>query len=349
MKPETSVNFAGRAVPQSIPSGLIRFDRFTLDLRRGTLQSGNHDIQLRPKTFALLKLLAQNSGRLVAKDEIADALWPNVAVTENSVLQCVKELRRALGEDGARLVRTVPRRGFRLEATAAELPSPALAAPIEIQPEQQLRAEISVTPVLPKKAAHASRPWFVTALFLSLVVLGVLWRFGSGGPVALGGGQSVKPSIEVLPFASFDADHDAFASRITDEIVTALGHYPNLTVISHAAVTSDHKPWIAPPRGSGDLSVTYLVRGRVRSVGGQVRVIVELIETHSRHVLWLGRFDDAVVHAPTEQDQVAMEVVGRLAIKIGQAEQLRGQTQTDAAAYLEAYDHVVHSFPAPRN
>src|SRR5215475_10894532 len=100
MKPETSMKFERCTVPQSIPSGLIRFDRFTLDLRRGTLQSGNDDIQLRPKTFALLKLLVQNSGRLVAKDEIADALWPNIAVTENSALQCVKELRRALGEDG---------------------------------------------------------------------------------------------------------------------------------------------------------------------------------------------------------------------------------------------------------
>src|SRR5262249_20740697 len=123
MKPETCVNSERRAVPQSIPSGPICFDRFTLDLRRGTLQSGNHDIQLRPKTFALLKLLAQNSGRLVAKDEIADAIWPNIAVTENSVLQCVKELRRALGEDGARLIRTVPRRVFRLEATATKFPS----------------------------------------------------------------------------------------------------------------------------------------------------------------------------------------------------------------------------------
>jgi TolB-like protein len=218
-----------------------------------------------------------------------------------------------------------------------------------VPPAHHLPGEIGVAPVLPNKTARAPGPWFTTALFASFVVLVVLWRFGSGERGAFGGGQSVKPLIDVLPFASVDADHDALARRITDEIVSALGHYPNLTVISHAVAMPDHKPSIELPQSSGDSSVKYLVRGRVRSVGGQVRVIAELIETHSRQVLWLGRFDDAAAGAPAVQDQVAMEVVGRLAIKIGQAEQLRNRTATYTAAQLEAYDHVVHSFPAPRN
>jgi DNA-binding winged helix-turn-helix (wHTH) protein len=91
---------------------LIRFDRYALDLRRGTLRMGETDIDLRPKTFAVLRLLVENAGRLVSKDEIIAAVWPDVIVTDDSLVQCVKELRRALGENGERLVRTVPRRAI---------------------------------------------------------------------------------------------------------------------------------------------------------------------------------------------------------------------------------------------
>src|SRR5712691_12797107 len=106
MNPENSLKLPGETGMAEASSGrprLIRFDRYMLDLRRGTLRSGEDDIEIRPKT----------AGRLVSKDEIVAAVWPGVFVTDDSVVQCVKELRRALGPDGKRLVRTVPRRGYR--------------------------------------------------------------------------------------------------------------------------------------------------------------------------------------------------------------------------------------------
>lgn len=119
MNPEDLPILSGETRVTSAISGqprLIRFDRYVLDLRRGTLRLGEDDIEIRPKTFEVLKFLVENAGRLVSKDEIVAAVWPGVFVTDDSVVQCVKELRRALGQDGERLVRTVPRRGYRLEA-----------------------------------------------------------------------------------------------------------------------------------------------------------------------------------------------------------------------------------------
>jgi len=119
MNPQNSPTLPGETGIAAASSGqprLIRFDRYMLDLRRGTLRSGEDDIEIRPKTFQVLKLLVENAGRLVSKDEIVAAVWPDVFVTDDSVVQCVKELRRAFGPDGERLVRTVPRRGYRLEA-----------------------------------------------------------------------------------------------------------------------------------------------------------------------------------------------------------------------------------------
>ena len=71
------------------------FAGFTLDLRRGSLRSGDVEIELRPKSFLLLRHLVENSGRLVSRDELVKALWPNVIATDESVTRCVSDVRMA--------------------------------------------------------------------------------------------------------------------------------------------------------------------------------------------------------------------------------------------------------------
>ncbi|MBV8869584.1 MAG: transcriptional regulator, partial [Acetobacteraceae bacterium] len=93
-------------------SAVYRFDCFTLDLVRGALlAAGGTEVALRPKAFSLLRQLVENAGRLIDRDEIMAAVWPGVIVTDDSVTQAIKEIRRALGDGEQRLLRTVPRRG----------------------------------------------------------------------------------------------------------------------------------------------------------------------------------------------------------------------------------------------
>src|ERR1700693_1293569 len=97
----------------------LRFDRYVLDLHSGRLLLDGNEITLRPKTFAVLNYLIENAGRLVSKDELFAAVWPNLAITDDALVQSIGELRRALGDDGPRLIRTVPRRGYRFESEGA--------------------------------------------------------------------------------------------------------------------------------------------------------------------------------------------------------------------------------------
>src|SRR4051794_18375932 len=97
----------------------LYFDRYILDGDRGSLLADGSEIVLRPKTFGVLKFLVKNPGRLVAKEELFAAVWPSLAVTDDVLVQSIGELRRALGQDGPRLIRTVPRRGYRFEATVS--------------------------------------------------------------------------------------------------------------------------------------------------------------------------------------------------------------------------------------
>jgi len=99
----------------------LSFDQYVLDLSRGCLVLNGNEVTLRPKTFAVLRFLIENAGRLITKDEIFAAVWPNLAVTDDTLVQSIGELRRELGENGPRLIKTIPRRGYRIDASVKEL------------------------------------------------------------------------------------------------------------------------------------------------------------------------------------------------------------------------------------
>ena len=73
-----------------------RFADFIVDPARGALLTGGHEVKLRPKVYDALLYLLENRGRLIAKEELIQALWPDAFVTEDSLVQCLVELRRAL-------------------------------------------------------------------------------------------------------------------------------------------------------------------------------------------------------------------------------------------------------------
>src|SRR5262245_7179336 len=94
---------------------LIAFGPYRLDRTGGRLLRGGHDVPLRSKTFAVLEHLATRPGRLVRKDELLDAVWPNTHVTPSVLAGCIRELRHALGDDARapRFIETAHRRGYR--------------------------------------------------------------------------------------------------------------------------------------------------------------------------------------------------------------------------------------------
>jgi TolB-like protein/tetratricopeptide (TPR) repeat protein len=85
-----------------------------LDPTRGLLLRDGEQVLLRPKAFALLSHLAANAGRVVSKSDLIEAVWPGVFVTEDSLTQAVRELRKALADESQQTIRTVARRGYLL-------------------------------------------------------------------------------------------------------------------------------------------------------------------------------------------------------------------------------------------
>ena len=76
-----------------------RFGDFALSLDRGCLQKGGADLALRPKAFEVLRFLVERAGRLATKDELVQAVWPNVIVSDDSLAQCIRDIRKVLDDD----------------------------------------------------------------------------------------------------------------------------------------------------------------------------------------------------------------------------------------------------------
>ena len=85
-----------------------RFGEFFFDLERRSLFRDSQEIPLRPRSFQILSYLVANHGRLVTRDELMQAVWADTIVTDDSLTQCIIEIRRALGDTEQELIRTLP-------------------------------------------------------------------------------------------------------------------------------------------------------------------------------------------------------------------------------------------------
>ena len=155
----------------------LRFESFTLDLDRLCLHGPSGPADLRRKSFEVLRYLVEHAGRVVTKEEMLAAIWPDVTVGDESLTQCISEVRRALGDKSQRIIKTVARRGYLIDVPISEREAPgparqsfALSEFFEAPRPRQLPTAShpapdgqDATPLLAAQAAESSRRQ-VTAL-----------------------------------------------------------------------------------------------------------------------------------------------------------------------------------------
>jgi len=117
-------------------TGRFRFERFQLDVSDRQLRRDGAPVELNARYFDALTLLVREQGRLVTKERFHDEVWRGVPVTDEALTQCIRTLRRQLGDDAGRprFIETAPKHGYRFiapveafdgETVAADAPSPA--------------------------------------------------------------------------------------------------------------------------------------------------------------------------------------------------------------------------------
>jgi adenylate cyclase len=295
-------------MPDRGPSA-FSFEGFCLDLTRGCLRGRDGlELALRRKSFETLRYMAENAGRLVSRTELMEVMWPEATVTDDSITHCIADIRRALGADGQRILRTVPGRGYLFAEQVTR--GDAASAP----PSDEIVAGV--------RGAASER---------------------TSGPPSLP--LPERPSIVVLPFdnLSGDPEQDYFVDGITAELTSALTRVHWLFVIARNSAFT-YKGKVVDVRHIGrELGVRYVLEGTVRRAGERVRIACQLVEAETGVYIWAEHFDGVLGDVFDLQDRLTETVAGALEPSLSQAEVRRvRQKPTDS---LGAYDLYLRALP----
>jgi TolB-like protein/DNA-binding winged helix-turn-helix (wHTH) protein len=294
--------------------GHLWFDPVSLELRGDDGTS----VDLRRQSLRVLAYLAERQGQVVGKDDLVSAIWSDVAVTDDSLIQCIGDIRRALGPDGRRVVQTVRRRGYRL-------------VPSETSPT-------------PGNGAASLSSWTKAKLLKSLGI-GVL-GVGAVALLLVFGEQDAEesfappnqPVIAVLPFtnSSDNSEQQYFVDGLSEDIATDLSRVSGLRMISSASSFAAHDADASPLEIARGLGAGYVVSGSARRDKRRVRVTATLTDVASGETLWADRYDRDIGAIFDLQDDVSRSVVSSLAIQLTNDEQALFRRQQ--AINSDAYD-----------
>jgi len=266
---------------------VFRLGEWRVDTREGTLRLRQKGAHLEPKVMAVLAFLAAHQGRVVSKEQLLRAVWPDTVVEEVALARSVSEIRRVLGDDARqpRYIQTIPTRGYRLIASVCP--------------------EAAASPV-----AHARRfgRRLPVALGMGSVLIAALIAYGlpSWGPG--------RGTVAVLPFEdlSRDATSASFADGVTEDVISELSNVPGLSVTSRTSVMRYKGTRQLLPEIAAELGVRTVLEGSVRREGNRVRIVGQIIDASTDTHLWAGTFDRGMADTLAVQRDVAVRIVGAL-------------------------------------
>src|SRR5258706_10273784 len=289
---------------------MFRFEGYTLDIACGALRTADRDLQLRPKSFEVLRYLLENADRIVTKQELMKAVWPDVIVTDQVLAHCVSEVRQSIGDSKQTIVKTIPRRGYRFTAPVLRLATGAGAAPQPALPPAES------PPAWSDPASRSQSP-----------------------PLD-------RPSVAVLPFANLNGDsqQDYFSDGITEDIITELSRFSELMVIARNSSFQYKGKAIDIRRVGRKLGARYVLEGSVRRSGDRVRITAQLIDAITGANRWAERYDRELHDVFAVQDEVARTIVAILAAHVNRAETERALLKPPAA--WQAYEYYLRGAEA---
>lgn len=252
------------------------FDRETGRLR----DAGGREIELRHQSREVLKLLAETPGDTVTRDTFLQRVWDGANVSEDSLAQCIVDIRQAFGDTERNLIETIPRKGYRLNAV----------------------------PVPPERSRRAA--WIGLVAAAAVLAVGYL----SFWPTA-----EVKRVIAVLPFHDISPTEQQglLADPISDGVLAYLARYPELTVIARGSSFRFRDPDRDMPHIGALLGADYLVEGSLNFDGKRVAVNASLIDVETNAQVWSDRIDTGLEDLMSMTEDMGKRIAFQMVDHVG--------------------------------
>lgn len=313
------------------------FDEFTLDLTRGCLLRGQEEIKLRPKSFEVLKYLVENNGRLISKDELIQAVWVGTAVTDDSLAQCLRDVRHALRDEKQQIIKTVHGRGYIFDK---EVRDHGLSPPVKSYTEETAGVQVIIeeegtnghsvieTPPWPAAGSvgliSAHRGTGIERLTTAIkqhrwsAVLGVLTlAVGAAAIVYFTRPGEAIESVAVMPFVNVSGDPNIeyLSDGLSDSIINSLSQLPNLRVMSLSS-TLRYKGQQTDPQAVGrELNVRAVLIGRLMQQGDGLSISTELVDVHDNRRLWGGQYNRKLSDILAVREEISREISEKLRLR----------------------------------
>ncbi len=370
---------------QTPDSQFYEFGPFVLDTVQHLLLKGQEPVALTPKTYDALLVLVRNGGRMLSKEELMGALWPDSFVEESNLTQQVSMIRKALGEspgDGLYIV-TVPGRGYRFaapvraraeekmrgisdraqpELVSEKLDEANAAAGMEklLHMEAHLPGRlVSASEVVQGPETEISTPagkWRKAMIAAVIVVVGIaaIFAYLSYGKRSIVTPSAVGPrSVAILPFRNLqqDPNYEFLGFSLADAVITKLGYVSALSVRPSSDIEKYRDQTIDIQKVGRELNVDSLLIGNFIREGNDLRITSQLIDVRTHKILWRDTFDLKYEKLLSVQDEVAQQIIKGLALNLSAAETER--LKPDEAVRPLAYEYYLrgvdlywrHDFP----
>ena len=263
------------------------FGDCVLDSQRHVLERDGIPVQIEPKAFDLLVFLLQRRDRVVSKAELLEAVWDGRSVSDAALTTTVRTVRKAVDQDGApSVIKTMPRIGYHFLGQVDILPDGEVLAASLHQPTR----------------SNAPRP--------------------ASSRID---GLPLKPSIAVVPFdcMTTEADDVPFAHGLTEDLITALSQFKELSVAGRNSSFAVHGHGLTTPELGERLGVRFILEGSIRRAGGRVRITAQMIEAATDQHVWARTYDRESLDIFEVQDEVTRSIACVILSSIVVTEQRR--------------------------
>ena len=362
---EISQRIAQKNSVDASEATIWRCEEVEIDVVRGRLQYGGEERHLRQKPFSVLVYLIEHRERVVTKEDLIRDVWDGMAVVDDALVQCIKEIRRTLNDDPhrPRFIRTIPKVGYRFIGTVHSGQTPP---PLHLhKPDQNETGNGSATvqvsrnsaveesrEVTPAKRLPFSHPItfrlilvLIPALAISLAAYKILSRPGQSGFTK----ASEKKVIAVMYFTnqSGDQELDWMREGLTDMLITNLSRSEKLNALSRDRV----RHLLMGSKGTTELDRAIDAARQIRAeafligsfarIGAKMRIDVHIYESKTGNVLGSeALIVDRVENILTDIDLLSYRLLARLGVSPVDSEPdfHLARTMTNN---LEAYRHYM--------
>jgi DNA-binding winged helix-turn-helix (wHTH) protein/Flp pilus assembly protein TadD len=318
---------------------VLRFSGFELDQERAALHAPDgRTIRLRPKTMEIFRLLAGNAGRVLSKQQLMEAAWPNVHVGEDSLFQCIREIRNALGDDKRQMVRVISGRGylFQAEVTDTAVTDTAVQAVVptgEAAPtlSDTMAAAVTAGETVKRSFDFSRRRRAAFAFAAALAVLCMATAMWTLRPIFARG----PTTIAVMPIAdeSNDPRVAQMAADVGGRLTDGLAKIENIRVLIPEPATT---------------KADFVVKGELQKSEQAWTIRARMTEAATGEVKWTASYqvNPADSDLQMQQSRLAAGVGHALALRINELQNADTPLSTKSKVAVEqATAHINQTSP----